>query len=613
MVLAPEHPLVEAITAPGRRAEVGRYVAEARRKSDRQRTELAKEKTGVATGALAVNPMNGESVPIWIADYVLTSYGTGAIMAVPAHDQRDYEFATRYGIPIRTVIAPADGSSPPAGRAFVDDGVNVRSGPFDGLDTARAIPAFIEHLEARGLGRGVTRYKLRDWLFSRQRYWGEPIPVVHCEACGTVALPESELPLVLPEVERFEPTGTGESPLAALEEWIATSCPACGGPARRETNTMPQWAGSCWYYLRYLDPRNAERLVDAERERRWMPVDLYVGGAEHAVLHLMYARFWHMFLYDEGVVSTPEPFRALRNQGMILGFSYRYYVDGDDAPHPSSEVRVVREEANRAVLADGRVVREQWVGAAEVAWTGEGAKRRPMHPAIPGLELEEVTEKMSKSRGNVVNPDEVIERYGADVMRMYEMFMGPLEASCPWSTEGIEGVHRFLMRAWRLYADRPVDGSGGLVRLRHRTVMSVTRHLEALEFNTALSDLMVYVNELTPLEGASRADLETLALLVAPWAPHLAEEAWERLGHATSVHLASWPAYDEELAAELTVSRGVQVDGRLRGEIRTAADAPEDEIWAAAESVPNVARHLEGRRVVRVRIVPRLVIFKTGR
>jgi leucyl-tRNA synthetase len=611
MVLAPEHPLVEKITTDEHRAEVEAYVAEARRKSDRQRTELQKDKTGVMTGALATNPMGGERIPIWIADYVLMSYGTGAIMAVPAHDQRDYEFATRYSIPIRTVIEPVDGSRPPEGRAYVDDGANVNSGPFDGLPTAEAIPAFVKHLEETGQGRGVVRYKLRDWLFSRQRYWGEPIPVVHCDDCGAVALPESELPLVLPEVERFEPQGAGESPLAALEEWVSTTCPGCGGPARRETNTMPQWAGSCWYYLRYIDPENPDALVDPARERYWMPVDLYVGGAEHAVLHLMYARFWHMFLHDEGVVSTPEPFGALRNQGMILGFSYRHYEDMDGNPSPSSDVRVVREEAGRAVhRQDGRLMRERWVSAEDVRWEGEGSRRRPVHPTIEGLELEEVTEKMSKSRGNVVNPDEVIERYGADVMRMYEMFMGPLEASCPWSTEGIEGVHRFLMRAWRLYADREPGEGEGLVRVRHSTIRSVTRHLESLEFNTAISDLMVYVNELTKLPSPAARDLEALALLMAPYAPHFAEEVWERLGHARSIHLESWPAHDEALAASETLKRGVQINGKLRGEIETAVDASEERIWSAAEALPNVRRYLEGRDVTRVRIVPRLVIFK---
>ncbi|MBW2262382.1 MAG: leucine--tRNA ligase [Deltaproteobacteria bacterium] len=612
MVLAPEHSLVGKVMTQERRAEVEAYVERARRKSDRQRTELQKDKTGVFTGAYAVNPMNEEKIPIWIADYVLLSYGTGAIMAVPAHDQRDYVFASRYEIPIVTVIEPHDGSRPPEGRAFVHDGVNVNSGPFDRLSTAKAIPAFTKHLEDSGLGKGVVRYKLRDWLFSRQRYWGEPIPVVHCSGtCGTVAVPESELPLLLPEVERFEPTGTGDSPLAAIEEWVSTACPKCGGPARRETNTMPQWAGSCWYYLRYLDPTNGEKLVDPDLERHWMPVDLYVGGAEHAVLHLMYARFWHMFLNDQGIVSTPEPFGALRNQGMILGFSYRYYMDEADAPTPSSDVTVIKEAAGRAVhRGDGRTMREAWVAAQDVAWQGEGAMRTPVHPTIPGLVLEEVTEKMSKSRGNVVNPDEVIERYGADVMRMYEMFMGPLEASCPWSTEGIEGVHRFIMRSWRLYADRPSNDEEGLTRLRHRTVRSITRHLEALEFNTAISDLMVYVNELTRLDEVSTTDLETLALLMAPYAPHLSEEAWERMGRTQSVHLASWPSFDEKLAAAETVSRGVQINGKLRGEITSGAGAAEDEIWQAAEALSNVARYLVGREVTRVRIVPRLVIFK---
>jgi leucyl-tRNA synthetase len=431
-----------------------------------------------------------------------------------------------------------------------------------------------------------------------------------------VGIDESELPLMLPEVERFEPTGTGESPLAALTDWIETTCPKCAGPARRETNTMPQWAGSCWYYLRYIDPHNADRLVDPDKERSWMPVDLYVGGAEHAVLHLLYARFWHMFLHDQGLVSTPEPFGALRNQGMILGFSYRYYEGEQGEPHPASEVNVLKEEAGRAVLEDGgSPVREKWIAAQDVEWQGEGNKRQATHPQLPGLVLEEVTEKMSKSRGNVVNPDEVISRYGADVVRMYEMFMGPLEASCPWSTEGIEGVHRFLLRAWRLCTDRPITDEPApepVLRLRHRTVKSVTGRLESMEFNTALSDMMVYVNELTRLQAVPREDLETLARLMAPYAPHMTEEVWERLGHDTSIHLARWPGFEEDLAMSQTINRGVQVNGKLRGEIETAADAPDDEVWAAAEAVPNVQKHLEGKNVQRIRIVPRLVIFKAG-
>jgi leucyl-tRNA synthetase len=614
MVLAPEHPLVDAVTTDERRAAVTAYVQEARRKSDRQRTELQKEKTGVFTGARAVNPMGGREVPIWIADYVLMSYGTGAIMSVPAHDQRDFDFATRHGLPIVPVVRPADGAPPPDDRAYTGPGVNVDSGPFDGLPTERAIPAFVARLEEEGTGRGRVRYKLRDWLFSRQRYWGEPIPVVHCERCGVVPVDDADLPVRLPDVKRFEPTGTGESPLAAITEWVRTPCPRCEADADRETNTMPQWAGSCWYYLRYIDPHNDERLVDPDKERAWMPVDLYVGGAEHAVLHLLYARFWHMFLHDIGVVSTPEPFASLRNQGMILGFSYRYYEDETGAHHPAGGVDVLKEEGGRAVLRrDGRTVRERWVSIEDVAWREEDGRRVPLHPDVPDLELEEVTEKMSKSRGNVINPDDVIALYGADVMRMYEMFMGPLEASCPWSTDGIEGVQRFLHRAWRLWTERPVDDAPPpehLARLAHRTIRSVTARLEAMEFNTALSDLMVLVNELTRHDRSHAESLETLALLMAPFAPHFAEEAWERLGHDESVHRAAWPAYREELARERTVKRGVQVNGKLRGEIETPADAGEEEIWAAAEAVPNVRRHVEGRQVERVKIVPRLVILK---
>ena len=600
MVLAPEHPLVAAITTPEQRAAVEAYIDAAAHKSDLQRTELAKEKTGVFTGAYAVNPVNEARVPIWIADYVLMGYGTGAIMAVPAHDQRDYEFAVKFELPIVQVVRPPEGVELPAGQAYADDGVAVSSGPYDGLSTAEFKRRVTEDLARRGLGQRAVRYKLRDWVFSRQRYWGEPIPVVHCEACGgVVPLPEDALPLLLPEVERFEPTGTGESPLAAVEQWVRTRCPRCGGPARRETNTMPQWAGSCWYYLRYIDPHNETALVDPAKERYWMPVDVYVGGAEHAVLHLLYARFWHMVLFDAGVVSTPEPFAALRNQGMILGFSYRYLEDAQGKALPSS---AGKQQEDRWVLADGSEAMERWVQIKDVRWDGE----RPLHPDLDGLELEEFSTKMSKSRGNVVNPDEIIERYGADVMRLYEMFMGPFEASCPWNTRDIEGVNRFLHRAWRLFGD---DRRGAesdrdtLERARHKTIKKVTKDLESMGFNTAIAQLMTFVNEMTKLERSHPRNLEALALMLCPMAPHFGEEVWRQLGRQQSIFLESWPAFDEALTVDETVTLVVQVNGKKRGTADVPAGVDKDAALAAAKEV--VSSHLAGKTLIKEIFVPR--------
>jgi leucyl-tRNA synthetase len=600
MVLAPEHPLVQAITTAEQRAAVEAYVAEAAHKSDLARTDLAKEKTGVFTGAWAVNPVNDERIPIWIADYVMMGYGTGAIMAVPAHDQRDYEFAVKFELPIVQVVQPPPGVALPEGVAYVDDGTAINSGKYTGLSTAEFKRQVTEALAARGLGQAAVRYKLRDWVFSRQRYWGEPIPLVHCEKCGAVPLPEDQLPLLLPEVEHYEPTGTGESPLAALTEWVRTTCPTCGGPAERETNTMPQWAGSCWYFLRYLDPRNTEALVDPAKERYWMPVDLYVGGAEHAVLHLLYARFWQMVLYDAGAVSTPEPFAALRNQGMILGFSYRYLEDEAGGTYPTS---AGAEREDGWVLRDGgREVMEKWVQIKDVRWEGD----RPMHPTVDGLQLEEFATKMSKSRGNVVNPDEIIERYGADVMRLYEMFMGPFEASCPWNTRDIEGVNRFLHRAWRLFgADRrgaPEDPDT-LERLRHKTIKKVTGDTATMGFNTAIAQLMTYVNEITRIERSHPHDLRALALLLCPFAPHFGEEVWRQLGEADSIFLESWPEWDEALTVDEMVTLVVQVNGKKRGTCQVPAGADQAAALGAAKEV--AAAHLEGKQLVKEIFVAR--------
>jgi len=532
----------------------------------------------------------------------MMGYGTGAIMAVPAHDQRDFEFATKFKLPIVEVVKrPAGVPAPPAGQVYVDDGIATSSGPYDGLPTAEFKRRITEDLQKRGLGARSVRYKLRDWVFSRQRYWGEPIPIVHCEKHGVVPVPESELPLLLPEVERYEPTGTGESPLAAVESWVATRCPKCGGPGRRETNTMPQWAGSCWYYLRYLDPRNEHALVDPARERRWMPVDLYVGGAEHAVLHLLYARFWHRVLFDIGAVSTPEPFAALRNQGMILGLTYRYLEDEKGRLYPTSEGKIEGEHS-WTLKATGETVMEKWVPIKEVKWEGE----RPVHPQHPELVLEEFASKMSKRWGNVVNPDDVIGEYGADVMRLYEMFMGPFEVSCPWNTRDIEGVNRFLHRAWRLFGEDRRGAAAdedALCRLRHKTIKKVTSDLDAMAFNTAIAQLMTYVNELTRRERSHPEDLRALALLLSPYAPHFAEEVWQQLGEKQSICLQSWPAFDEALTADELVTLVVQVNGKKRGTCQVPAGIDEAAALSAAREA--AASWIEGKPLIKQIFVAR--------
>jgi leucyl-tRNA synthetase len=575
MVLSPEHALVGELTTPEQRAAVAAYQEEARRKSDLERTDLAKDKTGVFTGATATNPVNGEQIPIWIADYVLASYGTGAIMAVPAHDERDFAFAKKFGIPIVQVIAPADGSAIDPNQAFTGDGVNVSSGPLDGLPTPHAKKKITAELEARGVGKGAVSYRLRDWVFSRQRYWGEPIPLVHCPNDGVVPVPEAQLPVRLPEVERYEPTGTGESPLAAIESFVNTTCPKCGGPARRETNTMPQWAGSCWYYLRYLDPKNDARPFDAAAEKEWMAVDLYVGGAEHAVLHLLYARFWHKVLYDVGVVSTKEPFQKLRHQGTVLAYSYE---DSMGRYHELSEVELRGEEVF-------------------LKTTGE--------------KLKTTVEKMSKAKMNGISPDDVIRDYGADVMRLYELFMGEFELAKPWDPRAIEGVNRFVKRVWRLVeewdaAKAPADDPH--LRLRHKTIKRVTADLERMQFNTAIAALMEYLNVLAEggVNRATRADLDAMLSLVAPFAPHLADEAWAQLGGKGFMLEQGWPAFDAKLTVDDTVSIGVQVDGKLRGSVDIAPAASEDDARAAALAVANVAKHLEGRSIKKF-------IYKPGR
>src|SRR5450432_1094419 len=576
MVLSPEHPLVDELTLPEHRAAVAQYQAQAHHKSDLERTDLAKDKTGVFTGATAINPVNGRAIPIWIADYVLSSYGTGAIMAVPAHDERDFAFARKFGLPITLVVMPADGRTLNPDECFSGEGLAINSGSLDGKTTAEAKHQVTHELAQQGKGKHTVSYRLRDWVFSRQRYWGEPIPLIHCPHDGVVAVPEDELPVRLPDVERYVPTGTGESPLAGIDAWVNVPCPKCGEPAKRETNTMPQWAGSCWYYLRFLDPKNATQAFDPAVAAQWSPVDLYVGGGEHAVLHLLYARFWHKVLYDMGLVETKEPFKKLRHQGTVLAYSYK---DAMGRYHELGDVEL---------LADG------------------GAKLR-----ATGETLTVTVEKMAKSKMNGVNPEDVIRDYGADVLRLYEMFMGEFELPKPWDPRAIEGLNRFVKRVWRLIEEwdaAKAPAGDPHETLRHKTIKRVTADLERMQFNTAVAAMMEYVNALTEggVSSATRADLETLVKLVGPYAPHLGDEAWERLGGRGFLIEAAWPTFDQALTVDARVTVGVQVDGKLRGSVELPRDATEDQARAAAIAIPNVAKHLEGRSIKKL-------VYKAGR
>ncbi|HEX6993868.1 MAG TPA: leucine--tRNA ligase [Gammaproteobacteria bacterium] len=609
MVLAPEHALVDALTTPERRAEVDAYREQAARKSELERAELQKEKTGVFIGAYAINPANGERIRVYIADYVLATYGTGAIMAVPAQDERDYEFAVAHGLPIVRTVEPPAGFE---GGAYTGDGRVINSGFLDGCTVAEAKSKMIDWLEANGKGRRKVNYKLRDWLFSRQRYWGEPFPIVFVDG-EPKTVPDDALPVTLPELEAFKPSGTPEGPLATARDWVETIDPETGKPAKRETNTMPQWAGSCWYYLRYIDPHNETCLVDPEKERYWMPVDLYVGGSEHAVLHLLYARFWHKVLYDAGVVSTPEPFRKLVHQGMILGeLEYTAYV-ADDGTYVSAE-RV----ANGRDAESGRPVTAKRVGEADVEKRGERFVLR----SEPNVFVDARAHKMSKSRGNVVNPDEIVAQHGADAFRLYEMFMGPLEQVKPWSTTGVDGTHRFLNRVWRLLTDDDGKLSPKVVResatrdqlkVLHRTIAKVTEDIEALRMNTAIAALMELTNAAYKWERVPHEFAEKLALLLAPFAPHIAEEVWSLLGHAESIAYAPWPEADPSLLVSDTVEIPVQVNGKMRGRVTVPADADQDSVIAIAREDGNVRRHLEGQNVRRAIYVPgRILNFVVG-
>lgn len=538
-VLAPEHELVEKIVTPEQEHAVKDYQEQSARKSDLERTDLAKEKTGVFTGAFAVNPVNGGKVPIWIADYVLAGYGTGAIMAVPGHDQRDWEFAGKFGLPVIEVVQGGDVHR----EAYTGDGEHVNSDFINGLGNKEAIAKMIDWLGQNGKGQRKVTYKLRDWLFSRQRYWGEPIPILHLEDGTMKPVPEDQLPLLLPDVEQIKPSGTGESPLANVTDWVNTVDPETGLRARRETNTMPQWAGSCWYYLRFIDPHNDREICSPQLQEKWLPVDLYIGGAEHAVLHLLYARFWHKVLYDLGIVSTKEPFYKLVNQGMILG---------------------------------------------------------------------ENMEKMSKSRGNVINPDEIVGQYGSDTLRMYEMFMGPLEATKPWNVNGVEGTFKFLNRIWRLFVTEEgtlnpkitdSDGNDAFLRVWHKSIKKMTEDFEALRFNTAISQLMIFVNEANKMDQLPRKAMEHFVQMLSPIAPHIAEELWHRLGHSETVTYEPWPEFEEKLTVDNEVEIVIQVNGKIIDRAMIPSDLPESGMQDIALEMDRVKESLAGKTVRKVIIV----------
>ncbi len=620
MVLAPEHPLVDRITSPTHREAIEAYRTMIAGKSDRDRMADTKEKTGVFTGGYAINPINNEKIPVYIADYVLMGYGTGAIMAVPAHDERDYSFAKKFNIPIRQVVKPQSGEAP-MDSAFVDEGIAINSPGINGLPTAAAKEKLIEMLEEEGIGRGSVKFKLRDWLFSRQRYWGEPFPIVLDAKGNPYDIPESELPLKLPEMDDFKPTGTPEPPLSKAKDWVRVE--SDDGVFFRETNVMPQWAGSCWYYLRYIDPKNDRRFVDAQKERYWMPVDLYVGGAEHAVLHLLYARFWHKVLFDLGHVSTPEPFMRLVNHGMILGEA-EYTVFETEQRTAVSVVDVESIDEDGATVTGrqkgtGRAVTGRRIDEGEVERTKEGFVLRSDH----AIRVESRSYKMSKSRGNVVNPDDIVRDYGADTFRLYEMYMGPLEAQKPWNTRDIVGMLRFLNAVWRnLVGDeesenhrktRVVETNGipeALDRQMHRTIKKVGEDTQGLRFNTALAELIKLNNEMTGLAEIPRPLAENFTLLLAPFAPHIAEEIWERLGHHKSLARRPWPQYDQSKLAEATMELPVQVNGKVRDKISVPADAEEAAILQAAESAERVRPWLEGKSIrKRLYVQKKLVNF----
>lgn len=630
MVIAPEHPAVERLTTTEQAEAVKAYCEKASFKSDRERTEDAKSKTGVFTGSYAVNPVNGAKVPVWVADYVLISYGTGAIMAVPAHDERDYEFAKEYGIDIIAVVDPGDRKGVDreavlAGKqCFHGMGLAVNSGDYDGTPTAEFKETIRTNLEVQGTGTSAVNYKLRDWLFSRQRFWGEPFPILHeldeqGNPTGVIrGVREEDLPVDLPYLEDYKPHGRPEPPLAkADDDWLYPEID--GKRYRRETNTMPQWAGSCWYYLRYIDPTNDECFIDPEKEKAWMPVDLYVGGAEHAVLHLLYARFWHKVLYDRGHVTTAEPFQRLVNQGMILG-EMEFSVYQDVSGNWVSVNTVSRDDEGVYRRQDGSEVQQVKLSEDQVTKNGDTF----VLADDQSVRVDARSFKMSKSRGNVINPDEIVENYGADSLRLYEMFMGPLTATKPWAMSGVNGVKGFLDRVWRMIVnDRAdslelneavsdVESDADALKMLHKTIQAVTRDTENLDFNTAIARMMEFVNYFTKQKIRPRSVMQPFVLLLAPYAPHIAEELWQLLGAVDSLAYEPWPKFDESLLVESTVEIPIQIKGKVKSRIQVASDISKDDLEQAARDDAKMQELLADSEVVKVIVVPgRLVNFVT--
>ncbi len=621
MVVAPEHPLVESLTTESQLQEVLDYCEKASFKSDRERTDGDRGKTGVFSGSYAVNPVTGNRVPIWIADYVLAGYGTGAIMAVPAHDERDFEFATQFELSVIPVVNPP--SDHPkreeilAGQVcFAAQGVAINSGEFDGQSTAEVKIAITGQLTSNGTGCAAVNYKLRDWLFSRQRFWGEPFPILHevneeGEYTGVKrAVPVEDLPVKLPELEDFKPHGRPEPPLAkADEDWLLVELE--GKRYRRETNTMPQWAGSCWYYLRYIDPSNQQQLIDPAKEKAWMPVDLYVGGAEHAVLHLLYSRFWHKVLYDRGHVTVPEPFNRLVNQGMILGeVEYTGYLDEENNPVTAQEVK--RDDEGNRVATDGRIVKPVSMDEAELEKKGETFVLK----SDPSIRVDSRAFKMSKSRGNVVNPDDIVQQYGADSLRLYEMFMGPLEATKPWAMTGVGGVRNFLDRVWRMIVDDKADElrlaasvvdeecNESQMRTLHLTIKKVTEDTEAMSFNTAIARMMEFTNFFTREKTRPRSAMKSFVILLSPYAPHIAEELWKLLGGNESISNQDWPKWEESALVESSVEIPVQINGKVKVKISISPDTPREEMMDLALADDRVKALIEGKTIVKQIAVP---------
>ena len=621
MVLAPEHSLVGRITTPDQKSAVDAYRQQCAARSDRDRMADAKEKTGAFTGAYAINPMTGKNIPIYIADYVMMSYGTGAIMAVPAHDQRDWDFAKRFNIPILPVVKPLTGDLS-ADRAFEGEGIAFNSEIINGMPTAQARDEIIKALEAESIGVKSVKFKLRDWLFSRQRYWGEPFPIVLDEEGNPYALDEKELPLTLPEMDDFKPTGNPEPPLSKMRDWLRYE--KAGEVFTRETNTMPQWAGSCWYYLRYIDPTNESGFIDKAKEKYWMPVDLYVGGVEHAVLHLLYARFWHKVLFDLGHLSTPEPFKRLVNQGLILGeMEYHVFEDAAGQMVSAADVRDVEEEAG----ADGvkmvgylKSTGQKVVGRRLSEDQTERKGDSCMLKSSPEIRLDARSFKMSKSRGNVVNPDDIVKDYGADTFRLYEMYMGPLEAQKPWNTRDIVGMSRFLNAVWRniIGDDELSTGSSRVAaaatlpdaidRQLHRTIKKVADDIQGMRFNTAIAELIKLTNESGRLDKLPQSFADAFTLMLAPFAPHLAEELWSRLGHPQSLARANWPTFDPAKLVESTLELPVQVNGKLRDKITVPADASERFIVTVALAAKNIQPWTQGKTITKTLYVPNKLV-----